>query len=147
MRHNLPGIYTKAAAILKGVIGKTLLIHLVYVAAGMAIFTPLIGFLGRLLLHFSGRSILSDMDIAFFALSPVGMTAAVMLGAMLITIIIFEQASLMALTAGRMQGGDVKVIPALLFTFGRVKDIFFFHFIYSSGYRLSFYHSQRSREL
>lgn len=126
MISEIRSIYAEVFNILRGMTGRILFVHLVYVAMGLAVFTPLIGFMGRLLLHFSGQTMLSDMDIAFFALSPTGMTAVVLLGAMLITIIVFEQASLMALSAGSIQGEDVGVVPALRFTAGRAKDIFLF---------------------
>ncbi len=126
MKQNLLEICTKAVNILRTITGRVILIHLVYVVAGVAIFTPLLGFLGRILIHFSGQSMLSDMDIAFFALTPVGMMSVVLLWAILITITVFEQASLMALTAGSMQGREVGIFPALVFTVSLAKSIFLF---------------------
>jgi glycerophosphoryl diester phosphodiesterase len=126
MKQNLRNICSEAATILRRTIGKVLCVHLVYVVAGAALFTPLLGLLGRFLLYFSGQTMLSDMDIAFFALTPAGMIALILFGATLITMIVFEQASLMVLVAGSMQGRDAGIVPALMSTVHRSKDIFLF---------------------
>ncbi len=111
---------------LSGMLGRLFITHLVYVAAGVAIFSPLLGFMGGILLHFSGQSMLSDMDIAFFVFTPPGMVALVLLAALLITIVVFEQASLMALAAGSVKVRDIDVVSALFFTVSRAREIFLF---------------------
>ena len=62
---------------------SVLIIHLVFITLGFILFTPLLGGLGRLLLSFSSQEVLADTDIIFFLLSPFGMTALVLFGAML----------------------------------------------------------------
>ena len=54
---------------------QLLLVHLIFTALGVALFTPLIGATGRLLLRLSDQPALADQDIAYFLLSPLGMLA------------------------------------------------------------------------
>ncbi|MCK5516199.1 MAG: glycerophosphodiester phosphodiesterase [Desulfobulbaceae bacterium] len=111
---------------LKGNLGPVFLIHLAYVALGFTLFTPLLGIVGKLLLRMSGKSVLSDFDIALFILSPPGLIALILFSSLLITILVFEQASLMALFAAKQQDIHFGILPVLSFTFIRVKRIFLY---------------------
>ena len=104
--------------------------HLAYTILGFVIFAPLFGLLGRWLLAFSDKPALADQDIAWFLLSPPGMVALVLLAALLITIAGFQQATLMTLAAGRMQGLHLDTVRALRFTFA------YAHLIYAFALRL-----------
>ena len=106
--------------------GRIFTTHLAYVALGTLLFTPLVGVVGRFLLSLSGQSMLSDFDIAYFLLTPLGMAALILLGALLITILVFEQASLMAISGGSLQGLHITTMSALYFTARRTKRIFLF---------------------
>lgn len=112
--------------ILRESTGRIFTTHLAYVALGTLLFTPLVGIVGRSLLRFSGQSVLSDFDIAYFLLTPLGMAALILLGALLITILVFEQASLMAISAGSVHGLHITTMSALYFTARRAKRIFLF---------------------
>jgi len=101
-------------------------IHFIYTVLGVAIFTPLMGVIGHFLLGFSGESVLSDMDILFFILSPAGFFVLIFFAALLITILAFEQASLMLLALGEMRGRHFGVGQALYFTGGNAHHIFRF---------------------
>ena len=70
---------------LKDSLGPVFLIHLAYVALGFTLFTPLLGIVGKLLLRMSGKSVLSDFDIALFILSPPGLIALILFSSLLIT--------------------------------------------------------------
>lgn len=107
-------------------IGQMLATHIAYSALGLILFTPLLGLLGRLLLQLSGRPVLADQEILYFLLSPYGMAALVVAAAALITIMIFEQASLMAIAAGAAHGMHVGVLPALSFAAARAPKIALF---------------------
>lgn len=100
--------------------------HLAYIALGIILFTPLMGFLGRLVLRLSGKPALADMDIAWFMLTPVGMTALILAAGLLIAILAFEQASLMAICAGTINGQRIGTLQALRFTAGRAGKVFLF---------------------
>ncbi|MFW2438642.1 MAG: glycerophosphodiester phosphodiesterase family protein [Arenicellales bacterium] len=100
--------------------------HLAYSALGIVLFAPLIGLTGRLLLKLSGQTALADQDIAYFLLSPVGMIVLILFAALLIAILAFEQAALMRIAVGVMNGKQVGTVDALIFTAARLKKLFFF---------------------
>ncbi|MDH3542715.1 MAG: hypothetical protein OEM80_08660, partial [Desulfobulbaceae bacterium] len=107
-------------------LGQIFTAHLAYVALGVALFTPLVGIIGRFLLSLSGQAALSDLDIAYFFLTPIGMVAVILFVALLITILVFELASLMAVSAGSVQGLHIGIVSSLYFTARRAKRIFLF---------------------
>jgi glycerophosphoryl diester phosphodiesterase len=100
--------------------------HLAYTALGIILFAPLISILGRLLLGLSDQPALADQDIAWFLLSPAGITALILLAALMIAILGFEQASLMTLGAARSQGLHPDTLGALRHTATRAHSIFGF---------------------
>jgi glycerophosphoryl diester phosphodiesterase len=100
--------------------------HLAYTALGIILFAPLVSILGRLLLGLSDQPALADQDIAWFLLSPAGITALVLLAALMIAILGFEQASLMTLGAARAQGLHPGTLGALRHTATRAHSIFGF---------------------
>lgn len=100
--------------------------HLVYAALGIMLFTPLVTLVGRLLLGLSEQPALADQDIAWFLLSPLGMAALVLLAGLTITILGFEQASLMTMGAARAQSLHIGTVAALRFTAVRAHSIFVF---------------------
>ena len=105
-------------------IGQIFTTHLAYVALGVALFTPLMGIIGQFLLGLSGQSLLSDLDIVYFFLTPIGMVALILFAALLITILVFELASLMAISAGSIQGLHIGIMSSLYFTARQSKRIF-----------------------
>jgi glycerophosphoryl diester phosphodiesterase len=126
MTNTITTIWKKVFRILRESTGRIFTTHLAYVALGTVLFTPLVGIVGRSLLRLSGQSVLSDFDIAYFLLTPLGMAALILLGALLITILVFEQASLMAISAGSVHGLHITTMSALYFTARRAKRIFLF---------------------
>ena len=100
--------------------------HLAYTALGIILFAPLVSLLSRLLLGLSDRPALADQDIAWFLLSPAGITALVLLAALVIAILGFEQASLMTLGAARSQGLHPGTLGALRHTAANAHSIFAF---------------------
>ncbi len=81
-----------------------LAVHLFYTALGFAVVAPMAGLVGRLALSLKGSVAVADQDIAVFLLSPVGLTALVLVAALTIIIVVLEQCSLMAIAAGGMRG-------------------------------------------
>ena len=126
MTNTITTIWKKVFTILRESTGRIFTTHLAYVALGTLLFTPLVGVVGRFLLSLSGQSMLSDFDIAYFLLTPLGMAALILLAALLITILVFEQASLMAISGGSVQGLHITTMSALYFTTRRAKRIFLF---------------------
>jgi len=107
-------------------IGKIFTIHILYTAIATAIFAPLTALVGRLLLRLSGKPMLSDFDIAWFIFSPAGMLALVFFSSLIVTILVFEQTSLMALLYGHLHKQQLSAIDALRFTVKYSRKIFFF---------------------
>ena len=100
--------------------------HLAYTALGVILFTPLFALTGRLLLSLSDQPALADQDIAWFLLSPAGLIALILLAGLGITIVGFEQASLMTMSAGHAQGLHIGSVAALRYTAVRAHGIFLF---------------------
>jgi len=101
-------------------------IHLLYSALAATIFAPLTGIVGQLLLQLSGKPMLSDFDIAWFIFTPAGLIALILFASLLITILIFEQTSLMALLYSRLHNQHITTIGALNYTVKNGGKIFFF---------------------
>ncbi|MEE4110055.1 MAG: glycerophosphodiester phosphodiesterase family protein, partial [Halieaceae bacterium] len=97
--------------------------HLFFTGLGIVVFAPLISLLGRLLLSFSDQPALADQDIARFLLSPVGIIGLIVVAALLIAILAFEQAAMMALGAARLQGLYPGTLGALRLTGARAGTI------------------------
>jgi glycerophosphoryl diester phosphodiesterase len=119
-------LYRDVSRVLRKSIGQIFITHLAYVALGLALFTPLVGIIGQFLLSLSGQSVLSDLDIAYFFLTPFGMVALILFAALLMTILVFELASLMAISAGSVQGLHIGIMSSLYFTARRARRIFLF---------------------
>jgi glycerophosphoryl diester phosphodiesterase len=100
--------------------------HLIFTALGVVLFTPLLGFTGRLLLKLSGQTALADQDIAYFLLSPTGMLALILFAALLIGILAFEQAALMRIAISVMHGKPVATVDALGYTASRIQNMLMF---------------------
>lgn len=119
-------VWKEVLGILRQSMVKLFTIHLMYMALGLVLFAPLAGIVGKFLLSLSGEAVLSDMDIAMFMLSPAGIVALIVFFGLLITILIFEKASMMVLSATRMHGQNMGVVTALHFTFRHAKSIYLF---------------------
>ncbi len=126
MTDTISAIWREVSKVLRKDIGRIFTTHLAYMALGTVLFTPLVGIVGQSLLRLSGQSVLSDFDIAYFLLTPLGMTALILLVALLITILVFEQASLMAISAAGVHGLHIGIMSGLYFAARRAKRIFLF---------------------
>ena len=105
---------------------QILAVHLVYTGLGVILFAPLLGVLGQLLLKLSGKPVVADMDLLFFALSPSGAFALGLFAAVTIVISAFELASLMAIGVAGSANRPLDVFSAVAFSLRRVKPIFLF---------------------
>jgi len=83
----------------------------------VVVLTPLMGVLFRGLIAFSGSDVLSDQDILFFILGPVGLFCFVVVGAVWLGIGVLEQASLCGIVATKKRGNPVGTIGAIRFAF------------------------------
>jgi glycerophosphoryl diester phosphodiesterase len=102
MKETVYTIGSRVSALLRRNSVGFMLIHACFTALGIIIFTPLLGLLFRLVMHFSSRPVLADTEIIFFLLTPYGLLALVVFGALLITVTIFELAAMMAVYIAAM---------------------------------------------
>jgi glycerophosphoryl diester phosphodiesterase len=126
MTNTIASIWQDVSQILKKSIVPIFTTHLSYTALGTILFAPLIGAVTKLILYLSGKTALSDLDILYFFLTPSGIASISLLIALLITVLVFEQASMMAICAGRMQGMHINTLSALIFTGKHAQRIYFF---------------------
>lgn len=104
----------------------TLTVHIVFTLLGVAIFAPLLGVSGKLLLRLSGRPAVADQDIAVFLLSPFGIFALIVFAALLVGIMAFEQSAMMRAALGYSRQERVLALQALRFTARRAPSVFWF---------------------
>jgi glycerophosphoryl diester phosphodiesterase len=117
-------LFKVALSQLRAVWRQVLTVHLVYTGLGVIVFAPLVGLLGQAILKLSGKPVLADMDLLFFALSPTGAVAFGLFAAVTIVISAFELTSLLAIAVARADGKSVSVFVAVAFILGRVTRIF-----------------------
>ncbi len=94
-----------------------------YKILAFVILTPLSAFLLRGLIRFSGQIALSDQDILFFFLKPLGWLSLMVAGGILVGIVAMELAALMVLGFATTEKQDIGVIEALSATFRRAAGI------------------------
>lgn len=105
---------------------QILIIHLIYTGLSIVLFAPLLGILGQALLSLSGEPVLADMDLLYFALTPLGMLSAILFASMLIVVFSFELTSLMAIGVVDRSPTRIKALAAVAFSLGRMPQIFSF---------------------
>jgi glycerophosphoryl diester phosphodiesterase len=100
--------------------------HFAYTGLGIVVLFPLLGLFGRLLLRFSGEPALSDQDILYFALTPFGAASFIVLAALLIFILAFEQAALMTIGMAAQRNKPITAFTALHHSLKQAPRIFAF---------------------
>ena len=126
MKETVINIGKSVRTVIGGNIVSILFVHLVFTALGFTIFTPVTGTISRLLLALSSQEVLADTDIILFLISPYGMIAMVLFGAMLITILVFEQAVMMLTYITAKNNIQEDIIRMLGYTAARAYIIFRF---------------------
>lgn len=100
-----------------------LLVSLATRAAVALLLLPALALLLRLFLMRQGRAALSDQEILFFFLSPVGMLAVVIVGGIWIGVSLLEQAGLMVVGFGAAENRRVSWFGALRYVLGEISRI------------------------
>ena len=96
---------------------------LLYKLLAFVILTPLLAGLFHFLLAIAGQSVLTDVDIALFFAGPFGWLCAIILGAVGLSIVALEQASLLAILAARHRGQQLGMLDSLRFAAGHAADV------------------------
>ncbi len=102
---------------------QLLLVSLATRAAVTLLLLPALAVLLRFFLMRQGRAALSDQEILFFFLSPVGMLALVIVGGVWMGISLLEQAGLMVVGFGAAENRRVSWFGALRYVLGEISRI------------------------
>ncbi len=94
---------------------RLLATDVVYKIIAFVVLTPLVGLVLEFFMSTKGSSVLADQDILFFVLSPVGLAALVVVGAVSLAILTLEQACMMAIGFGETRNLHVRTTDALWF--------------------------------
>ena len=124
--NNSKSMWQKVFAIVDNRKQALTMIHLFYTLLGIMIFVPFIGFLGQLMLKLSGNEVLSDMQIAGFIFSPLGFVSFLIIFALSVTIIIFEQVSMQAVAVAKLKEEHITALSSIAFALKNVQKIFLF---------------------
>jgi glycerophosphoryl diester phosphodiesterase len=92
---------------------RLLAADMAYKIIAFVILTPLVSLTLKLFMASKRSSVLADQDILFFVLSPVGLAALVVVGAVSLAILVLEQACLMAIAFGETRDLHVRTTDAL----------------------------------
>lgn len=84
-----------------------------YKLLAFVVLTPLLGLLVRCLLWAAGKSVLSDLDIAWFLAGPAGWACAIVAGSVWLGITALELTSLLAILGNAAAGRRMRVLSAL----------------------------------
>jgi glycerophosphoryl diester phosphodiesterase len=96
---------------------------LIVAAVSALVFTPLIAWLFRRFVASTGKSVLSDMEIAGFLLSPLGIAALVMLLVVFLAFAIVSSAGFMHILLGQIRRGQPSILPTLIATLHQLPQI------------------------
>lgn len=113
MRDTISTIAVRVRTLVAQNLATFLVVHLCFTALTLLLFTPLLGVLFRLAMHFSSRQVLADTDIIYFLMSPYGIIVLIAFSALLLTLVIFEQGVLMAAYIGAAEGTGVSLAQLL----------------------------------
>jgi glycerophosphoryl diester phosphodiesterase len=105
---------------------QILIIHLIYTGLGFVLFVPLLGVAGQALLSLSGKPVLADMDLLYFALTPAGMLSIILFASMLIMVFIFELSSLMAIGVVSGSNKRLSALAAVAYSLLHAPQLFSF---------------------
>ncbi|HEY3395299.1 MAG TPA: glycerophosphodiester phosphodiesterase [Lacipirellulaceae bacterium] len=99
------------------------LTDLAYKLIAFVVLTPAIGILFRVLIAASGNAVLTDQDILFFFLGPIGWICFVAVGALWLGIIAFEQAALLGIVGAAAQQKRMGTARALRFAVANSRSV------------------------
>jgi len=95
---------------------KTLaMTDIAYKFIAFVILFSVVGIIFRMMLSFTGRTVLADEDILYFLLQPAGWACLIIVGALSLGIVALEQAALMGVLQAKSQGRQMNYVGALQF--------------------------------
>ncbi len=103
---------------------KTLAItDIFYKFISFLVLSSIVGIAFRMMLSLSGRTVLADEDILYFLLEPIGWVSVIVVGALVLGILAFEQAALMGVLQANAQGRHMNYLGALQFALLNAKAV------------------------
>ena len=97
---------------------------LLFKAIAVVLLTPMVSFLFRGFLAFSGRTVLADTDIIHFLLAPIGWLTMIVVGGASIGVLVLEQSALMTVSLAWTHKQKLTVWESLWFVRQRTPGIF-----------------------
>ncbi len=97
--------------------------NLIVAAVSALVFTPVLAWMFRRFVSSTGKSVLSDMEIASFLLSPYGIAALVAMLVVFLALGIFSSAGYMQILLARIRGGQARVLPTVVITLHQLPQI------------------------
>ena len=104
---------------------QLVLTDVAYKVAAFALLLPLSGLALRGFLALSGNPAIADMDILFFALSPLGLITIIVVGAIILAVLVLELACLMTIGFGAEQKSRIGALEAFRLVAGMAVPILF----------------------
>ena len=92
---------------------RLLATDMVYKIIAFVVLIPLVGIVLEFFMSTTDSAVLADQDILFFVLSPMGLAALVVVGAVSLAILTLEQACMMAIGFGEIRDLHVRTTDAL----------------------------------
>lgn len=123
MQHGVRSIFEEAKSNFRRAWPQLAVTTILYKVVAVAVLTPLVGLLLRLLVSTSGSSVVADEEILFFLLRPLGLAGLVLFGAVSLAIVALEQACLMVVAFGAAHGRRVKPRAALYYVKSRWRSV------------------------
>ena len=87
-------------------------VHLIFNLLGFAIIGPLFGLLLQTAVGLSGHAVVADQDIARLLLTPLGMSAAVLLAGIFLAILAMEMGALLVIAVAARHGLGITALQA-----------------------------------
>jgi len=102
---------------------ELVLTDIAYKVIAFIVLTPIVGILFRAFLARSGKTIISDQDVLFFFVSPLGWACFVMVGGIWLAIVALEQAALIGILCAAANGRRLGVLGALHFAAATARPV------------------------
>lgn len=114
----------KVAGTLKSSWRSLVVADLLFKLLAFAVLTPLFAASWHAVLALAGSSVLSDLDIATFFVGPFGWICGILLGAIWLSIVAIEQASLLSIMAAESIGRERFATSAVRFALRHSSEVF-----------------------
>lgn len=120
----MPDVFHKAVQDFRGCFSQLLITSITYKLIAFIVLTPLVGILFRTILAASGHDVLSDVDIVFFFLGPLGCCCLIVAVALWLAVLALEQASLLGILAAKFVNKSPTPLAAIWYAMTHAWPVF-----------------------